>query len=98
MTADLTAARRWLALSFDTWLLGIDAAMVIFLRLTRLAALDAAALTEARLMVDEKVAAALELQQRALAGSLGKDAQTALRRTLAHYSRAVTANRKRLSR
>ncbi len=50
----------WLALTFQTAQLGLDAQSVIALRLVRLSGGGTAGLTEARLMVSDKMAALTE--------------------------------------
>lgn len=90
--------KRWPNLALDTWLLAADSAAVIWLRLGKLALFDAAAFAEAQLMVEEKVEAALLLNWQALTGQLGISHHGMTRKSLAHYRRAVAANRKRLSR
>lgn len=85
-------------LAVQGWLLAADAALVVWLRLGRLALLDSAAGAEARLMVAEKWEAQMELGWLALSGGLGASPLTASRRAVAHYRRAVAHNRRRLSR
>ncbi|MBC2664659.1 hypothetical protein H7F51_03900 [Novosphingobium flavum] len=92
----LTPDSRWLHLAFDSWLLACDAALVIWLRLGRLALMDKAALAEGELMVGEKLEAVWQLQWRALTGQLGTSQPAIARRSVAHYRRKVTANRRRL--
>jgi hypothetical protein len=87
---------RWWRLSHAWWTLGMDASSVIGLRAATLAAGGAAAKREARRMVDEKVKAALALQALALTGSLGRTPHGTSARTIAHYRKAVRANRRRL--
>lgn len=82
----------------DCWLLTTEASMVIAMRMAMFAVWDAKAQKEADLMVAEKIGAALELQFRALTGGLGTTPYAAMTRSVALYRRAVTANRKRLSR
>jgi len=84
-------------LGFDAWALGMEAGAVIGLRSLKIAAGGAAGEAEARLMVDEKVAAAVELQTKALTGGLGFTGAGVATKTLAHYRRKVRANRRRLS-
>lgn len=88
--------RSWPALGFAAWRLGADAALVVGLRLAKLAALDRSAEAEARLMVNEKIAAASSLAARALRGGLSTDPARLTGQTLDHYARAVARNRKRL--
>jgi hypothetical protein len=91
-------ATDWMDLAFDSWRLGVEASSVVALRLTRLAAGDAAALAEAQLMIGEKIEAAAALQMRALTGGLGATHRQRARATIAHYRKAVRRNRRRLRR
>lgn len=79
-------------------MLGWEASAVIASRLPRLATGDAKALTEARLMVSEKLEAAARLQWLAMTGGLGISPQTAARRSIKHYRTAVATNKRRLER
>jgi hypothetical protein len=88
---------RWLRTGFDAWLLGFEAATVIALRSLKIAAGGAPAKMEARRMISEKIAAGVALQTRALTGGLGRSAEGAVTKTLAHYRRKVRANRRRLT-
>jgi hypothetical protein len=87
----------WLRIGFDAWRLGVEASAVIGLRTLKIAAGGAAGDAEARRMVSEKLAAAAELQTKALAGGLGLTSAAMASRTLSHYRRKVRANRRRLS-
>jgi len=87
----------WLRLTLDSWSLGMEASTVIGLRTMALAAGGPAAQAEASRMIREKVDSGLELQARALSGSLGFSAATATARTLTHYRKKVRANRRRLT-
>jgi hypothetical protein len=93
-----TRLNPWVGLSIDAWRLGMEASCVIGLRTMKLVAGGAAGATEARLMVDEKVATGIALQAKALSGGLGATPTAAAAATLAHYSRKVKANRRRLTR
>lgn len=86
---------RSLAMPWNLWALGLESAAVVGLRSLTIAAGGAAAQREMTRMVSEKVAAAMELQARALTGGLSGDA---LSKSVAHYRRKVRANRKRLGR
>ena len=79
------------------WMLGAESASVIGLRTLKLAAGDAAAGDEARLMVGEKIGAAMALSQKAMLGQLGSmpGMGSAI---VADYRRTVRANRRRLDR
>jgi hypothetical protein len=87
----------WFRLGMDMWMLGAEASSVIALRTLKLAAGNAAAAAEARLMVGEKIAAAMALSQRAALGQLGSSMPGAGSRMVAHYRREVRANRRRLT-
>jgi hypothetical protein len=94
----MTRARNaWAGLGLSAWSLGLDAAVVIALRTMKIAAGGAAGEAEARRMIGEKVDAAVALQTLALTGGLGQTPLSATARTLAHYRRKVSANRRRLS-
>ena len=88
----------WFSVGADAWLLGFEAAAVISLRGFRIAQGGAAAHAEAQRMIGEKIAALAELQELAFAGKLGETAPVAVGETVAHYRRAVRANRRRLTR
>jgi hypothetical protein len=86
----------WFKAGMDAFSLGMDASMVVGLRMAKLAAGGASAQREANLMVAEKLRAAIELQ-----AELMKAPSTPLgstQKTLKHYRRKVAANRRRLSR
>ncbi len=91
-------AGRWLALSRDLALLGAESAEVMARRCLVLARCDERASVEFRRMVNEKVAAATELQLRLVSGRLGSTPERAARAALDHVRRKVRANRARLRR
>jgi hypothetical protein len=76
--------------------LAYDASNVMLLRMFRLASGGPAAQVEARRMVEEKVTSALELQARAVTGTLGRTPNDVTIKTLSHYRGKVQANRRRL--
>ena len=86
------------SLMIDSWQLGVEAWMVIALRIPKLLAGNSAAAREAHLMVAEKVEAVSALQWKALTGTLGTDPDAAMRNSIAHYRKAVARNQRRLSR
>ena len=92
------AAANPFTLGMDAWLLGAEAANVIALRTARLALCDADAALEAQRMVAEKGVAAWELGVALATGQLGSRPETVARRTVAHYSKRVRANHRRLTR
>ena len=89
-------ANPWIGIGFDAWRLGLEASTVIGLRTLKIAQGGAAGEAEAQRMVSEKVKAGLALQTVALTGGLGLTPASASARTLAHYRRKVSANRRRL--
>jgi hypothetical protein len=88
----------WPAVGWQAFALGVDAASVMTLRTLKMAAGGVAASAEAQRMVQEKIAAGLELQAKALTGALGSSPPTMVSKTLAHYRPKVRANRRRMSR
>lgn len=91
------ARNPWFNMAWNAWSLGIEASTVIGLRTMKIAAGGAAAETEARRMVSEKVDAGLTLQAAALTGGLGFTPHGVGAKTLNHYRRIVRANRRRLA-
>ena len=87
----------WATAGLDAWTLGMDASAVIGLRLAKIATGDAAAAQEARLMVAEKVEAALEMQASLMTGGFGTTPLSGTQGLLRHYGRKVRANKRRLS-
>ena len=87
----------WIGIGLDAWRLGWAASAVIGLRTLRIAQGGERGRTEAELMVQEKVAAGLALQEKALSGGLGATPASVAARTLAHYQRKVRSNRRRLT-
>lgn len=85
-----------LALAWEGWLLGCEAAAVVSLRGMKIAAGGSAAQAEARRMMSEKLDAAVAWQTLAMTGALGATAPAAAAKTLRHYRRKVRANRRRL--
>jgi hypothetical protein len=90
------ALTQWLSVATDCWLLGAEAAVVVPLRLARLAGGGAAAKAEAQLMVSEKIVAADSLLRELGHGRLGKGAADLSAGIVRHYLMRVRANRKRL--
>lgn len=86
----------WAGAGLDAWALGIEASAVIGLRTARMATGGFDAAEEARLMVSEKMQAAIELQTALFAGRLGASPLAGTRNVIHHYRRKVKANRKRL--
>ena len=97
-TSYLRTASSWFELSQAAWWLTMDAASVIALRGARVALGGPLADRECQRMVAEKMKAALALQVLAMTGGLGFTPQAVAAKTLTHYSKAVRANRRRLTR
>ena len=87
----------WARIGFDAARLGLEASAVAGLRTLRIAQGGARGAAEAEVMVREKIEAGLALQAAALRGGLGLTPASASARTLAHYRRRVSANRRRLA-
>ena len=87
----------WLALTFQTAQLGLDAQRVVALRLMRLSGGGAAGATEARLMVADKMAALSEAQFAAAAAVLTGDSHKLANKVLRVFKKRVRANRNRLA-
>lgn len=94
-------ARRqadWFGMGFDAWLLGFEVAQVMWLRGWLIVLGGAAAEREARLMVDEKLAANAAFGWLLATGGAGYSARSVGRRALRHYGSRVRANGRRLTR
>lgn len=78
------------------WLLGAESAMVIPLRLTRLAAGGTVARKEAELMVSEKIEAHGRLANVLADGGLGDGPQAIAGGVVSYYLAYVRGNRRRL--
>lgn len=97
MSTRNTAYADWAMLGYQTWLLGVEASIVVATRLNAFAWQTPGADKEAARMVSEKIAAITELQIRYLTGGMGSTPLAASQRTVQHYRRKVAANRRRLS-
>jgi hypothetical protein len=86
----------WWQLGFDAWQLGVESSTVIGLRTMRMMAGGPAADAEAKLMVSEKVGAAIDIGARAMTGGLGTSPRPVAAKVISHYRRKVRANRRRL--
>lgn len=80
------------------WSLGLEAAMVIGLRMPKLLAGNPAAAIEAQRMISEKIEAVAQLQWKAMTGALGTTPLSVMQASTAHYRKAVGKNRRRLAR
>ncbi len=88
---------NWFDISMDAWALAAESNMVIAMRMGSLAQGGPSALREAERMVTEKVAANLVLGCDLMTGKLGSSPEAIVSGSIAHYSKSVVANRKRLS-
>ena len=86
-------------LALNSWMLGAEAANVVWLRSMRMWGGGALAQREAQRMVSEKMQAnaTLPLALWPLVGK-GASGEELVSQTLAHYSKPVRANRRRLTR
>ena len=94
-------ARRqadWLGIGFDAWLLGFEVAQVVWLRSCLILLGGAEAEREARLMVEEKLAANALFGWALVTGEAGRSAEAIGRKALRHYGSRVRANARRLAR
>ncbi len=88
--------RSWPRLCPSLWFLTFEASHVILLRTFAIAAGGVPARTEIDRMVEEKVKALYALQSMLVTGALGFTAPITAARSVAHYRKAVRANRRRL--
>lgn len=88
----------WFHLSIDAWTLAAEAAIVAGIRVGRMSLGGPSAGDEARLMVGEKLDAALQVQAHLLGAAFSLTPVAATDWTLRHYRRKVRANRRRLMR
>ena len=87
----------WFDISMDAWALAAESNIVIAMRIGRLAQGGPAAAEEAVRMVSEKVTANMALGGDLMSGKLGSSPEAIVSASIAHYSKSVGANRKRLS-
>lgn len=78
-------------------MLGAEANMVIAMRMGALAMGGPKAAAETERMVSEKVAASMALGLDIATGKHGLSPESVMSGSIKHYSRSVTANRKRLA-
>ena len=91
-----TKSPNWLDISMDAWVLAAESNMVIAMRMGSLAVGGPTAAREAERMVSEKVAANIALGFDLMTGKLGSSPEAIMSGSIAHYSKSVVANRKRL--
>ena len=88
----------WMDLGLKTWLLGFEAAQVMWLRGWVIGLGGARGEREARRMVDEKIAANSEFCWTLATGGAGSSPEAVGRKALRHYGGRVRANGRRLRR
>jgi len=88
----------WVGIGFDAWLLGFEVAHVMWLRGWVIALGGARAEREARLMVEEKLAAHAAFGWLLATGGADHSAEAVGRKALRHYGGRVRGNGRRLAR
>ena len=88
---------NWFGIGMDAWALAAESNMVIAMRMGTMAMGGPAAAKEAERMVSEKVAANFELGLDIATGKHGLSPDKIMSGSIAHYSKSVTANRRRLA-
>lgn len=88
---------NWFGISLDAWALAAESSIVIAQRMTAMAFGGPAATKEAERMVSEKVAANMELGFDLMTGKLGTSPEAIASNSIAHYSKSVRANNRRLA-
>ncbi len=86
----------WLNVSMDAWALAAESNMVIAMRMGALTFGGPSAAREAERMITEKVAANIALGLDLMSGKFGIKPEAIISGSIAHYSKAVVANRQRL--
>ena len=89
---------EWMDIGLKTWLLGLEAAQVMWLRGCVIAAGGARGEREARRMIDEKVTANAAFGWALATGAAGSSPEAVGRKALRHYGGRVRANGRRLKR
>jgi hypothetical protein len=92
-----TKTPNWFGIGMDAWALAAESNMVIAQRMTAMAFGGPAAAKEAERMVSEKVAANMALGFDLMTGKLGASPEAIASNSIAHYSKAVRANGRRLA-
>jgi hypothetical protein len=87
---------NWFGIGMDAWALAAEANIVIAQRMGAMAFGGPAAAKEAERMVSEKVAANMALGIDIATGKHGLSPESITSGSIAHYSKSVTANRRRL--
>ena len=89
---------NWFTIGMDAWALAAESNIVIAQRMGALAFGGPAAAKEAERMVSEKVSANMALGLDLMTGKFGMRPEAIMSGSIAHYSKAVVANRQRLAR
>jgi hypothetical protein len=88
---------NWFGIGMDAWALAAESNMVIAQRMGAMAFGGPDAAKEAERMVSEKVAANMALGFNLMTGKLGSSPEQIMSGSIAHYSRRVRSNRRRLA-
>lgn len=92
-----TPSPNWFGIGLDAWSLAAESNMVIEMRLGAMASGGPAATREVQRMFSEKLSASVELGLDLATGKLGTSPEQIMSRSIAHYSRKVKSNRRRLA-
>jgi hypothetical protein len=92
-----TSSANWFSVGLDAWALAAESNMVIAMRMGQMALGGPNAAAEAQRMVTEKLASNMALGLDLATGKHGTDPETIISGSIAHYSKTVRANRRRLS-
>ena len=88
----------WMSIGLQTWLLGFEAAQVMWLRGWVIGLGGARGERETRRMIDEKLAANTAFGWALATGAAGRSPEAVGRKALRHYGGRVRANGRRLRR
>jgi hypothetical protein len=91
-----TKIANWFSIGMDAWALAAESNIVIAQRMGAMAFGGPAAAKEAERMVSEKVLANIALGLDLMTCKFGMRPEAILSGSIAHYSKAVVANRRRL--
>jgi hypothetical protein len=91
-----TKPANWLDVSMDAWTLAAESSMVIAMRIGMITSGGPAAAREAERMITEKMTSNMALGIDLLTGKFGMRPEAIISGSIAHYSKAVVANRQRL--
>jgi hypothetical protein len=92
-----TKTPNWFGIGMDAWALAAESNMVIAQRMGAMAFGGPVAAQEAERMVSEKVAANMALGLDIVTGKHGLSPEAIMSGSIAHYSKAVRSNRRRLA-